>query len=83
MKDECTACHMSIKALRRLAKADGSERVMARIALAFHYGKGVRLSGSDVAELFGPDDALHARLYMNYDATTGERRDDATDSERV
>lgn len=48
-----------------LMLAQGHEKALARLTLAFVNGRGVRLSFNEVADIIHMDDAIHQRMYTD------------------
>ena len=61
--------------LRTIIKANHAERALARVALAWHQGRGIRLSGKDVDDIIQMDDALHTRLWNAVTELQGEMKE--------
>lgn len=73
-----TVCGFTTAQLRKIVKNDDCG--LARIALACHEGRGVRLSAKEVERLFLRDNALHRRVFVNWNedgspATPTEQED--------
>lgn len=55
------------KTLKKMVK-HSTEKGLAKLALAYATGKGVRLTREEVDAIYGMDDAMHTRLNNEYEA---------------